>query len=227
MKFLYVLLLGAILSGTAQAAPMTCEDLQNEYKKDSISEFAFSCKGKKSCKNLKLKQLRAAATLILQEPRPDLSDSALVKYFKPTYTKVTIAGESFDGVRAMLLEQPFITYFNENTDSIQKFLVDAGSIKAGGEECYDIEFGPFLSEVRKSKACEQIVAKVNEKVPNANLDVSDCTFEYNDFFIAATSLTKAKLNIAGKVDNFTSYKCSVDIERSTDAVSNLKCKIDE
>jgi hypothetical protein len=221
-----VLVLVASISISASAAPRVCSELESAYSSDQITELEFICGGNAACEKLKLDQLRAGIeTLIFEEPRPDLSDSDLVTYFQPTYTKISFGSEVFDGIKTTFMGQPFVTYLEEGSTNVANFYIDSETIKADGDVCYDVEFSPVLSVARKESACGLMVAEVNRQRPGTNLDVSDCTYYITDFLITAKSRTEAVLKVDGKIDNFTTYACSVDVERATDALSNLACKI--
>ena len=219
-----LLMCALFFSSLVQAAPRTCGDLEKAYTSDSISEFPFSCDDV-SCKKLKMSQLRLTAEFIIDGASTHLSDVQLLKLFKPKYTFIYIGKETFDGVKVNFLGSTFVSYFHARTLSIQKFYIDAETLKADQEQCYDIEFKPYHSAARKQHACGEAVKWVNLKVTDIPYNVEDCTYVNNDMVLTATSTTTAKLSIDGKLHNFLGYFCTMELNRITEVLTKVSCKL--
>lgn len=222
-----VLIFTFFLTSAIQAAPETCGDLKKALEADMISEFSFNCAGDSSCMSLKTKQLRAAVEFMYGDEVPHLSDAKLAKLFKPKFTKIYFGKDVFDGVITTLFDQPFTTYFKAGTVNREKFFVDSEDVKVSleEEECYDVELTPYHSDARKHNACLQAVKWVNRKVTDIQYDVDDCTYVNNEMVITPTSQSTAKLSIDGKLHNFLGYFCTMELNRTTEALTSLRCKL--
>jgi hypothetical protein len=227
MKIVFTTLLFLAMTTPAYAAiPGTCAELEAAYKADLITSLEADCGGNANCEKLQAQQLRITAKEKGGFDDPSASDQDLRDQFEPVFTAVFIGNDVLEGVDVSLGDNPFVSFFIGGTTKLVSLTSDDGSISVGGKYC-DVELGPYLSNVRKTNFCNQMVAQISSKYPKFDLGACLNAAEDTSFYVDAQSKGSAELSASRNLSDVGGgyFTCSAVLDRTNDAVTNVVCDV--